>query len=445
MSSPTTAVEPLLASSMRVVRNVTALEDFIAAWPLLKQKSLTSPPTLTESERRLFLDLPTEETETVNIRAATNLSREQLIEKATSNPENLTANELQILEDRFWTPRVAAELDLLMKALSKAGPEGQQEFFEGWEGAAAPEAPAFRIGSIEIAKRSIEERDQKQRNAAKLVLPDAPEWIQYLYQQDKEYWGYICFYDAAIQQFGEERLDQFERTKDPVFRSALNVNGAKDIIDVKWTWFHYNTPNTIFAPKTNPGTKNNHPDNTILRKAFQEILKDPQKYQEREDVTPIDTCTGHLKNGIAKSGVLTNTFLLIDPICINSVVGTGSHAEPVFYEDMRVLAFGVDFPVPGREYEEGYPGFTWVRLDQLAYNFYELRLMKADEVGMDKIWKAAQTSDHQAFVSMDPEEVTIRTHSNGRRGFTADSVLARRWYERRDAKEAAKRMEELGV
>ena len=38
------------------------------------------------------------------------------------------------------------------------------------------------------------------------------------------------------------------------------------------------------------------------------------------------------------------------------------------------------------------------------YNFYELRLMKADEVGMDKIWKAAQTSDYQAFVSMDSEE-----------------------------------------
>ena len=100
--------------------------------------------------------------------------------------------------------------------------------------------------------------------------------------------------------------------------------------------------------------------------------------------------------------------------------------------------------MPGREYKEGYQGFTWVRLDQLVYNFYELRLMKADEVGMDKIWKAAQTSDHQAFVSMDPEEATIRTRSSGRMGFTPDSVLARRWYATRDAK-AAKRMEELEV
>jgi hypothetical protein len=68
---------------------------------LLKQKSLTLPPSLTEFERRLFLDLPSEETETANIRAATNLSREQLIEKAISNRENMIESELKILQDRY--------------------------------------------------------------------------------------------------------------------------------------------------------------------------------------------------------------------------------------------------------------------------------------------------------------------------------------------------------
>jgi hypothetical protein len=158
---------------------------------LLKQKSPTLPPTLTESGRRLFLDLPTEETETANIRAATNLSRDQLIEKAISNRENLTESELKILQDRFWTPRVVAELHFLMEGFSKSGLEGQQEFFDGWEGAAAHEEPAFKIGSIETARRSIEGRNQKLRDAANLVLPEAPEWIQHLYQQDKENWGYI--------------------------------------------------------------------------------------------------------------------------------------------------------------------------------------------------------------------------------------------------------------
>ncbi|KAH8750664.1 hypothetical protein BGZ57DRAFT_120547 [Hyaloscypha finlandica] len=89
---------------------------------------------------------------------------------------------------------------------------------------------------------------------------------------------------------------------------------------------------------TKLGGENNYPDGAILRNAFQEILKDPQRYLEREDVTPIDTSTGHLKNGMAKSGVLTNSFLLIDPICVDSV-DTGLQAETVFYEIMRVLPF----------------------------------------------------------------------------------------------------------
>jgi len=64
---------------------------------------------------------------------------------------------------------------------------------------------------------------------------------------------------------------------------------------------------------------------------------------------------------------------------------------------------------------------------------------------MDKIWKAAQKSRHQAFVSMDPEEASSFTNSCGLRGFTRDSVIGRRWYAARDAKEAARRMGDLGV
>jgi hypothetical protein len=99
MTSPTAAVEPMLASSMRVLRNITTTEDLIAAWPSLQQKSQTSPPTLTDSERRLFLDLPDEDMETSNISAVTSLSREQLIEKAVSDCEHLTQEEAVLLRD----------------------------------------------------------------------------------------------------------------------------------------------------------------------------------------------------------------------------------------------------------------------------------------------------------------------------------------------------------
>jgi hypothetical protein len=70
----------------------------------------------------------------------------------------------------------------------------------------------------------------------------------------------------------------------------------------------------------------------------------------------------------------------------------------------------------------------WVRLDQLIYNFYDLRLLKAGEVGMDKRWKAVQDGRHWAFVSVDPEETSSCMNSCSMSGFTPDSVLGRGWY-----------------
>ncbi|CAD6439911.1 ea30048a-8284-457a-aae8-770c2968d441 [Sclerotinia trifoliorum] len=155
----------------------------------------------------------------------------------------------------------------------------------------------------------------------------------------------------------------------------------------------------------------------LFRNAFWEILEDPETYQKRKDVVPTDEYTGNFKNGIADSGFLTNTFLVFDPVCIDLVV-----ESVYFYDNMRVLAFEAEFPVPGRTYKEGYQGYTWVRLDQLVYYFYNLRLNKADELGMDKIWEAAQKSRNGAFVSMDPEEAMNWSHSCHLTAFTPDSI-----------------------
>jgi hypothetical protein len=58
-----------------------------------------------------------------------------------------------------------------MEGFSKSGLEGQQEFFDGWEGAAAHGEHAFKIGSIETARRSIEGRNQKLRDTSAFTMP----------------------------------------------------------------------------------------------------------------------------------------------------------------------------------------------------------------------------------------------------------------------------------
>ena len=101
MESSALDVTPFLARSKQVLRNIMSLQDLVAIYPSLKQKSLFSPSTLTDSERRLFLDFLDMDMETTNISAATNLTRAQLIEKAVSDRESLTREELVILQDRF--------------------------------------------------------------------------------------------------------------------------------------------------------------------------------------------------------------------------------------------------------------------------------------------------------------------------------------------------------
>ncbi|KAF7907131.1 uncharacterized protein EAF01_004718 [Botrytis porri] len=90
---------------------------------------------------------------------------------------------------------------------------------------------------------------------------------------------------------------------------------------------------------------------------------------------------------------------------------------------MRALAFGAEFPVPGRTHAKGYQGYTWVRLDQLVYYFFGLRLTKKDEIEMGKILEIAQKSRDGAFVSMDLEEATNWSHSCHLSAFTPDSIL----------------------
>lgn len=427
----------MLASAIRVQRGFSSTAELIAAWPSLKQKSLQSPSALTDTERRLFLDLPDQDMELANITAVTALSRQQLIEKAISDREALTQEELLLLQSRFWTPETNQENSMIFSSMGKTNPEGLKEYFEARAPAYAPnEEAAFTIGITELARREQAKQNQTLRAAAAVLLPDAREWIQDLYRQDNQCWGFVCLYDAAAQQVDPARLELFNVRMDAFFRHALMYNGSKDIIDNRWRLLHFNAPNTAFTPTASisGGEDTNLPeyqDGAILRKAFQEIVKDSSAYQGREDVVSRNTTTQHFKNGMAGSGLLTNTFLVIDPACIDSVLEDGK-----WYDDLRMLAFEAGFPVAGREYIKGYQGFTWVRMDQLVYDFYELRLRRADEVGMDEIWQAAQSSRHQAFVSMNPTEYTWRTGSCSMRGFTRDSVLGSRWYELRDARQS---------
>ncbi|TGO11210.1 hypothetical protein BTUL_0115g00290 [Botrytis tulipae] len=352
-----TILEASMGRYMRVLRNHNTLEELIAAYPSLEEKCLSCPSALTDEERRVFLDLPDLDMETANIRAATALSREELIEKAVKDPSSLTQEEKLLLLARFWTPKTDAERKVTWELLCKT-----EEIIMGEEGAAfyASRNPAFLPNELKSFHAGSREwygwltcaRKMQANAMAEAAPPDAPEWIRRLYREGKDLWG----------------------------------------------------------------------------RTFREILQDPLQYEQRVDVPPRTLFGGQrrfdlYKDGLASSGINTNTFLVFDRICMASVLESGG-----LIESMRIRAFEADYPVPGKTYVEGYQGYTWVRLDQLVYNFYELRSMKAEKVGMDEILQAAQQSRNAAFVSLDTKEAGNWTPSNPMGGLFPDSVLGKRRY-----------------
>ncbi|KAH6718402.1 hypothetical protein BKA61DRAFT_732685 [Leptodontidium sp. MPI-SDFR-AT-0119] len=422
MASPVSAIEPMLASSMRVMRNLTAVETLISAWPLLQQKSASSPSILSDTERRLFLDLPDADLEAANIRAVTSISREQLIEQALSHVESLTYDELMLLNDRFWTPITAEEKHAVFEAMAKTSEDGLDKYLAARE--FDSDEAAIEIAAKEFWKRKQAPEQARQRAAAEAALPYAKEWIQHLYREDNMHWGFVCLYNKAVQQLNPGQIEHFNYQMEDVFRTALMYNGSTDIISRKWKLLSFNAPDTDFSSGSQA--------DSIFLKAFQDILDDPQRYQSSENVATLGTMTEHFVHGIAGSGLLTNTFLVINPEYVSSILNQG---RSPLYDDMWMMAYEADFPKPGHKYIEGYEGFTRVRLDQLVYNFYELRLK--DEIGIDRIWEAAQKSRNRAFIGMDPEEATSSiTNSNVMRGFSRDSVLGKRWYAMKAAREA---------
>ncbi|KAF7954895.1 uncharacterized protein EAE97_000154 [Botrytis byssoidea] len=432
MTSSVTEIEPLLASSMRVLRNQTTLQDLIAAYPSLKEKSLASPLSLTELERRVFLDLPDPEMESANISAATSLSRAELIEKAITDRGSLTDSEVLILKDRFWTSPTQEENSRITDGFMDLSEEAGDEFFDAKALAYLEnKEEAFNVGIHEFWGREKAVRNYQLNDVLNAALPYAPEWIKQLYKEGKQQWGFVCFYDAAAQTIDAERLEEFQFAL-----ACTSVQWLKRYHQRQVEYMTFNAPATAFAhTATSMQTEDRSGGITFqdvgsqFRNAFREILEDPEKYQRREDVTSTTEYTGDLEDGIAGSGFLTNTFLVFDPVCIDLVVESG-----YFYDNMRVLAFEAEFPVPGRTYVEGYQGYTWVRLDQLVYYFYELRIK--NELGMDKIWEAAKKSQNSAFVSMDPEEALNWSRSNHQTTFTSDSILGKRRYIIREAQKS---------
>jgi hypothetical protein len=395
------------------MRGIDNLTEVVENFPNLERKALNSPRELTEYERRQLLDYPTIEIETENIAKTTSRSRDELFNLVLADIQSLSDDELGLVERNFWFIQTDEELFKQVRGQTTGNPESAARIHKARESLYLPnELKCMSTTCTELIRRSKKIRDDEQRKWGGHNPPTEPAWMLSLSQKFQDNpsltsWGYIVLFDAEAQKVDAETLDLFNRTIQGLISETMRHNGIyRNLLNQKWKFLSFNTLEDVYALEL---------DNSALREAFYTLITKPEEYDAPLGVdgrSPAEKLSHH-------NGYLTNTFIVINRTCIDSVLSDSRRVD-----DMRFLAFEAGFPEQGRSYVEGYKGWTWVRLEQLVDGFYAERM--SEERWMDEIWKAAQGSKNEAFASMDSEEAKIWTASTGMMGPLPESILGNR-------------------
>jgi hypothetical protein len=219
-------------------------------------------------------------------------------------------------------------------------------------------------------------RDAEQRKGGHMGAPsNESAWMVKLdekFQANlslKNSCGYIAFYNTKAQEMAADVLDQFQRTIEPFFQDVMRWNGAhRNILSQTWKMQNFNAPADVYV------CTEKNVDNSALRKAFHDLTTRPEDFQEN---TPFGT-RSPAERPHNHTGYLRNTFLVINPVCVESVLHCPRRPR---VDDMRMLAFDANYPEKGCVYEQGYEGWKWVRMEQLVGEFYAEQ--GSEEKGMD--------------------------------------------------------------
>lgn len=415
---------------MRVQRHLDDADVLIARYPELERQALSDPAAISDQDRRRLLDIPDRDTENINLAAATELSKAQLLERAAKSRDALTDAEIGLLLERYWRDVTDAEGRAAAVACEAMDP-GAHAYSRGrWETLAdrlaRARAPLYEENELTALQNAPKEwtwritADSRAREASEMerAMRNAAPWIQRLWIEDLQdrpevRWGYAVFYDPAIKaEMGEERYEDYLARADGVLQWAKWAIRCGTVIESRFSQQPLEWPADLAAAERQ---QNLGATFQKLREAFRSARAAPRQHIWQPGPGIDDN-------------LLQNVFLVTDRDAANShlskwprtCVREAQPGRPALFtvpgagvDDAWVWAVDPDFepdedeslPDQGGEGgSERYQGYMRVRMQQLVKNFYEARRWHSDKLPMRALWEAAQVSKNQLFVSVNEDE-----------------------------------------
>ncbi|KAK5999786.1 hypothetical protein QM012_005192 [Aureobasidium pullulans] len=297
---------------------------------------------------------------------------------------------------------------------------------------------------------AFEQHKQQQKKEVKRRLATAQPWLKQLWEEDQceKNWGFAGFHDP------EAASEEYEVRKDAALMHAREAIGCADMIGARWRLQYLDWPDMPTPSQSSHNlTAGERPmnascvrilpiqnDKVLLDRNQSHNKQDNKKHAQVKDVseandkrdeniisklearfqglrehfrvvrdraprkrkTANDTQTDR---GGLEDGILRNVFLVIDQQCVNSLFSLTANVD-----DMWVYAVDPDYQQPtGTTPRDEYRGYMRVRLQQLVNTFFDARRFHADEFPMQELWRAAQPSRNQAFVSVKESEQQLWT------------------------------------
>lgn len=461
-------MEHLIKAFTCVIRDTNNADDILRnATALLNDSS--NVINISDHDRLGILDFPNRAIQEATVAASTSLSKAELLERATSSPSALKDKEIHLLKQRYWpdltmagsTGRWAAK-----RGLFSLSQEHWQQATDQLKKVRAMlyepnEEDALSNAEMENWRRMMdasEQRKQRQKQEFESRLGTAQPWVRRLWEEDQgeKNWGYAVFRDPKAVS------EEYEVKKDAVLMNAKDAVGCGQMIGARWRPQYLDWPPDcpVLSQSPHNHTTGERPMNASYVKILpirkdrvpfdrdrgtsKELAEDDKKHAQVKAVsgandTRDEDMTSELEErfqvlrqhfrkvrdrppemqttefdmqtnrGALQDGILKNVFLVIDQRCVNSLFSQTANVD-----DMWVYAVDPDYTQPAgtaamENSPHEYRGYMRVRLQQLVNNFFDARRFRVDDFSMQMLWRAAQPSRNQAFVSVKESEQQLWT------------------------------------